>query len=101
MSSFLKPFEFVLNTALAQDPETKEKLEQFDGRRIAINVSDIELTILAVFDQQKIQLSTSDSNESDLSIRVHPSIFLKSVVNLTRYFLPQLKFTAMCNLLSN
>ena len=69
MSSFLKPFEFVLNTALAQDPETKEKLEQFDGRRIAINVSDIELTILAVFDQQKIQLSTSDSNESDLSIK--------------------------------
>jgi ubiquinone biosynthesis accessory factor UbiJ len=68
MSLFLKPFEFVLNKALAQDPETKEKLEQFDGRRIAINVSDIELTILAVFDQQKIQLSTSDNNESDLSI---------------------------------
>jgi len=68
MNPLLKPFEFVLNTALAQDPETKEKLEQFNGRCIAINVSDIELIILAVFDQQKIQLSTSDNNESDLSI---------------------------------
>jgi ubiquinone biosynthesis protein UbiJ len=68
MIPLLKPFEFVLNTALAQDLETRQKLEQFNGRCIAINISDIGLIILAVFDQQKIKLSTSDDHESDLRI---------------------------------
>ncbi len=68
MTPLLKPFEFALNTALSQDLETREKLGRFNGRCIAIHISDVDLILLAVFDQQKIKLSTSDNNESDLSI---------------------------------
>jgi ubiquinone biosynthesis protein UbiJ len=68
MNPLLKPFELALNTALSQDPETKEKLEQFNDRCIAIHVSDLDLIVLALFDHQKIKLSTTDDNDSDLRI---------------------------------
>ena len=66
--SLLKPFEFVLNTALSQDLETKTKLEQFEDRCIAINISDFNKTINALVMQQKIQLSIDAELSADLTI---------------------------------
>ncbi len=66
--SLLKPFEFVLNTALAQDLETKTKLDQFEERCIAINISDFNKTINALVIQQKIHLSIDAELSADLTI---------------------------------
>jgi len=66
--SLLKPIELVLNTALAQDLETKAKLDQFEERCIAINISDFNKTINALVIQQKIHLSIDLEQPADLTI---------------------------------
>lgn len=66
--SLLKPIELVLNTALTQDLETKAKLDQFEHRCIAINVSDFDKTINASVIQQQIHLSTDTELSADLTI---------------------------------
>ena len=68
MSSLLKPIELVLNTALAQDVETKAKLEQFDQRCIAITISDLNKTINASVVQQQLHLSLNSDQSADLTI---------------------------------
>ncbi|MDQ7073242.1 MAG: hypothetical protein Q9N32_06950 [Gammaproteobacteria bacterium] len=45
MSSLLTPFELALNTALAQDLETKAKLDQFEQRCIAVHIKDFNKTL--------------------------------------------------------
>ena len=68
MSPFLKPVELALNTALAQDLETKAKLEQFEQRSIAINIKDFgQVITMTVFDLQ-IHLVTNSDKEVDLTI---------------------------------
>lgn len=64
----LKPIELMLNTALAQDLETKAKLDQFEHRCIAINVSDFDKTINASVIQQQIHLSIDTELSADLTI---------------------------------
>jgi len=66
--SLLKPIELVLNTALAQDLETKAKLDLFERRCIAINISDFNKTINASILQQQIHLSINPDQSSDLTI---------------------------------
>jgi len=66
--SLLKPIELALNTALAQDLETKTKLNQFENRCIAINISDVNKTINALVQQQKIHLSIDLEQSADLTI---------------------------------
>ena len=68
MSIALKPIELALNTALASDPETKTKLDQFDQRSIAIHIKDFNHAITVSIQQQRIQLSTDSEQQADLTI---------------------------------
>ena len=66
--SLLKPIELAINTAIAQDLQSKAKLEQFEQRCIAINISDFNKTIPVLFRQQKIQLTNELEQSADLTI---------------------------------
>ncbi|MDB2705812.1 SCP2 sterol-binding domain-containing protein [Pseudomonadota bacterium] len=68
MSSLLKPIEKVLNTALSQDIETQTKLDQFDQRCIAVNISDINKTIVILFNHRQLELSNNSQQTADLTI---------------------------------
>jgi len=68
MNRLFKPFEFALNAALAQDPETQAKLAAFDGRSIAIEISDLNKTIFVAIEQQKLMLSLNTELTADLTI---------------------------------
>jgi len=66
--SLLKPLEIALNSTLSHDLETKAKLDQFEDRCIAINISDFNKTINALVLQQQIHLSIDAEQAADLSI---------------------------------
>lgn len=68
MSSLLKPIALALNTALAQDPETKAKLDQFEQRCIAIHIKDFNQTINATVNNHQLQLTTDNEQTADLTI---------------------------------
>lgn len=68
MSSALKPIELALNAALAQDPETQVKLDQFESRCIAINIKDFNQTISMSVIQRQLHLSTTPEHTIDLTI---------------------------------
>ncbi len=68
MTSALKPIELALNAALAQDPETKAKLDPFESRCIAINIKDFNQTISMSVKQRQLYLSTTAENTVDLTI---------------------------------
>ena len=77
MSTFLKPFELVLNSALAQDLETKTKLEQFDQHCIAINIKDFNQIINVLINHQQLQLSTDPEQTTDLTITANALALIK------------------------
>lgn len=68
MSIALKPIELALNTTVANDPETKAKLEQFEGRCIAINIKDLNQTIAMTVRQHQLYLSTTLDQPVDLTV---------------------------------
>jgi ubiquinone biosynthesis protein UbiJ len=68
MSGLLTPFEIALNAALAHDPESQEKLVQFDQRCIAIEISDFDKVIQIRFQQEKLALSLDNESDADLTI---------------------------------
>ena len=68
MSLFLKPLELALNTALAQDLETKHKLEQFEQRSIAINIKDLDQIITMTVIDLQIHLTANTDETADLTI---------------------------------
>ena len=68
MSSVLKPIERALNSALAQDPETLVKLDQFESRCIAINIKDFNQTISMSVMQRQLVLTTTPQYPVDLTI---------------------------------
>ncbi|MFT7413600.1 MAG: ubiquinone biosynthesis protein UbiJ [Methylophagaceae bacterium] len=68
MSSALKPIEIALNAALAQDPETKVKLDQFESRSIAIKIKDFNKTIVMSVNNRQLQLATKVEYAIDLTI---------------------------------
>ncbi len=68
MAMLLKPVELALNAALNQDPESKEKLDLFEQRSIAINIKDFSQTIIASIERQQIQLNTNTDIEANLTI---------------------------------
>lgn len=68
MSSLLKPIELALNTALAQDPETQSKLDQFESRCIAIVIKDFNQTISMCVKQRQLYLTTTPDHPIDLTI---------------------------------
>jgi len=57
-----------LNTALAQDPETQAKLEQFEQRGITIHIKDFSQTINATVNNHQLQLTTDNEQTADLTI---------------------------------
>ncbi len=68
MSSVLKPIELALNAALAQDPETKDKLDQFESRSIAIKIQDLNQTIVMTVKQRQLYLTKTPEQAIDLTI---------------------------------
>ena len=68
MSQLLKPIEFALNSALAQDPETKAKLKQFEQRSISINIKDFSQVISVLFNKTQLELSLQENHIADLTI---------------------------------
>lgn len=68
MSALLKPFEFALNKALKQDPETCQRLAAFEQRSIVVNIEDMHQFVHICFHQQSIQLSHNDEEDCDLLI---------------------------------
>ncbi len=77
MSKLLKPIELALNAALAQDPETQAKLDQFDQRCIAIEIKDFNQLIKASIEHQQIQLSTHSEQTADLTITANALTLVK------------------------
>jgi len=77
MTSLLTPFEFVLNAALASDPETQAKLTDFDQRCIVIEISDMNQRICANVTENKIALSAQSDSDADLTITAKASALLK------------------------
>ncbi len=68
MNILLKSIELALNTTLNQDPETQQKLEQFEQRCITINIKDMAQIInMTVIDQQ-LKLSMNTAQTADLTI---------------------------------
>ncbi|MDH5358565.1 MAG: SCP2 sterol-binding domain-containing protein [Gammaproteobacteria bacterium] len=68
MSVVLKPIELALNTALAQDLETRVRLEQFEHRCIAIDINDFNQIIHVAINNQQLHLSTDAKHTVDLTI---------------------------------
>jgi len=68
LSQLLKPIEFALNSALAQDPETKAKLKQFEQRSISINIKDFSQVISVLFNKTQLELSLQENHIADLTI---------------------------------
>lgn len=68
MSLFLKPIELALNTALAQDLETKAKLDQFEQRSIAVNIKDLGQVITMTVIDLQIHLAANTDETADLTI---------------------------------
>jgi len=68
LSLLLKPIALALNTALAQDPETQDKLKQFEHHRIAIKINDLNQSIFIELNEQQLQLSSYSDKAADLTI---------------------------------
>ena len=68
MASLLKPFEYLVNAALGQDPHTRNKLGEFEGRTVVIHITDVNLFVRILFHEHAIQLSHSDDENADLLI---------------------------------
>ena len=68
MSFALKPIELALNAALAQDLETKVKLDQLESRCIAIKIKDFNQTIAMSVINQQLYLTTGPEQKVDLTI---------------------------------
>ncbi len=77
MSTFLKPIEFALNAALAVDPESQLKLEDYDQRRIIIEITDLKQKICVRIDGQHIHLSANGEHDADLTISAKALTLLK------------------------
>jgi len=68
LSSALKPIELALNAALAQDPETKAKLDQFESRCVTIKIKDFNQTIAMSVSNRQLYLTTTPDQNVDLTI---------------------------------
>jgi ubiquinone biosynthesis protein UbiJ len=77
MSTLLKPIELAINAALAQDPEIKAKLDQFEQRCIAIHIKDFNQIITMLVIEQQIQLSTDSEQSADLTITANALTLIK------------------------
>lgn len=77
MTTLLKPAELALNAALNQDPESKNKLKQFEHRKIALHIKDFDYAINVTIENQQLLLNSEADKDSDLAITANAIALIK------------------------
>lgn len=68
MQILLKPLELALNQAIKTDSESQDKLKQFSGRSIRIDISNLDIAVIAHFSGDKFHLQSTTDDVADLMI---------------------------------
>lgn len=79
MSLFLKPLEIALNHALRFDMESHEKLQRFASRSIRIDITNLNIAVIARFTDDRILLETAEEHVADLMLKADSFALLKLV----------------------
>lgn len=79
MSLLLKPLELALNHALRFDMESHEKLQRFANRSIRIDITNLNIAVIARFTDDRILLETAEEHVADLMIKADSFALLKLV----------------------
>lgn len=79
MSLLLKPLEIALNHALRFDMESHEKLQRFASRSIRIDITNMNIAVIARFTDDRILLETAEEHVADLMIKADSFALLKLV----------------------
>lgn len=66
--ALLKPVSHALNAALEADPSTRSALEELSGRRIAVDISDFSLTVVAHITGHGIDLTGPVDDAPDAAV---------------------------------
>ncbi|RMH20803.1 MAG: hypothetical protein D6698_03575 [Gammaproteobacteria bacterium] len=74
-------WQHLLNSALEQDPETREALGQFDGRQILVHLEGINRAINIRFDGNQISLGGQCPENADVTLRASPFALLRFVMD--------------------
>jgi len=76
MSLLLKPIELALNHALRFDLESHQQLQRFAKRSIRIDITDLNLAVMARFTDNKIILDSAGDDIADLMIKADSFVLL-------------------------
>lgn len=79
MSLLLKPLEIALNHALRFDMESHEKLQHFANRSIRIDITNLNIAVIARFTDDLILLETAEEHVADLMIKADSFALLKLI----------------------
>lgn len=77
MQILLKPLELALNQAIKIDSESREKLKQFSGRSIRIDISNLDIAVIAHFSDAQLHLQSATDDVADLMITADSFTLLK------------------------
>jgi ubiquinone biosynthesis protein UbiJ len=77
MSLLLKPLEMALNHALRFDMESHEQLQRFASRSIRIDITNLNIAVIARFTDDQIQLEMAEEHVADLMIKADSFALLK------------------------
>ena len=77
MNLLLKPLEIALNHALRFDMESHEQLQRFAKRSIRIDITNLNIAVIARFSDDRILLETADEHVADLMIKADSFALLK------------------------
>lgn len=91
MSLLLKPLELALNHALRFDMESHQQLQQFAERSIRIDISNLNIAVIAKFTDNRILLETAGEQVADLMIKADSFALLKLLQQPESLFSNQIK----------
>ena len=77
MSLLLKPLEMALNHALRFDMESHEQLQWFAKRSIRIDITNLNIAVIARFTDDQILLEMAEEHVADLMIKADSFALLK------------------------
>lgn len=77
MSLLLKPLEMALNHALRFDMESHEQLQRFAKRSIRIDITNLNIAVIARFTDDKILLEMAEEHVADLMIKADSFALMK------------------------
>lgn len=77
MSLLLKPLEMALNHALRFDMESHEQLQRFAKRSIRIDITNLNIAVIARFTDDQILLEMAEEHVADLMIKADSFALLK------------------------